>query len=49
MRKVIDVNLDDGSVADDVDDGEVQGGAASEAEEEAAGGKRTSILKDILG
>lgn len=42
-------DAEDGSVCDDVDDGEVQGGAASEAEEEAAGGKRTSILKDILG
>ena len=39
----------DGSVADDVDDGEIQGGAASEAEEAEASGKRTSILKDILG
>ena len=42
-------DAEDGSVADDVDDGEVQGGAASEAEEEAAGGKRTSIVKDIIG
>ena len=42
-------DAEDGSVCDDVDDGEVQGGAASEAEKEAAGGKRTSILKDILG
>ena len=40
----------DGSVADDVDDGEVQGSAASEAEEEAenGGGKQRSILAEIL-
>ena len=41
---------EDGSVCDDVDDGEVQGSAASEAEEEAesGGGKQRSILAEIL-
>ena len=40
----------DGSVCDDIDDGEVQGTAASEAEEEAAnGGKGNTALFDITG
>ena len=39
----------DGSCADDVDDGEMQGTAASEAEEEAeSGGKKRSVLAEIL-
>lgn len=40
----------DGSVCDDIDDGEVQGTAASEAEEEAAnGGNGNTALYDITG
>jgi len=39
----------DGSCADDVDDGEMQGTAASQAEEEAeSGGKQRSILAEIF-
>lgn len=43
-------DAEDGSVCDDVDDGEVQGSAASEAEEEAesGNGKQRSILAEIL-
>lgn len=42
-------DCEDGSCADDVDGGEVQGSSASEAEAENANeGKRTSVLADIL-
>ena len=39
----------DGSVCDDIDDGEVQGTAASEAEEEAANGSGGGVLYDTFG
>ena len=42
-------DCEDGSCADDIDDGEVQGTQASEAEEEAeSGGRKRSILHEIL-
>jgi hypothetical protein len=42
-------DAEDGSVCDDIDDGEVQGTEASDAEEEAeSGGKKRSILAEIL-
>lgn len=42
-------DAEDGSVCDDIDDGEVQGTAASEAEEEAeSSGKQRSILAEIF-
>ena len=42
-------DAEDGSVCDDIDDGEMQGVAASEAEEEAeSSGKQRSILAEIL-
>ena len=41
-------DCEDGSCADDVDDGEVQGAAASQAEEEAeSGGRSRSVARDI--
>ena len=43
-------DAEDGSVCDDIDDGEVQGTAASEAEEEAeSGGGNGTALYDITG
>ena len=42
-------DAEDGSVCDDIDDGEVQGTAASQAEEEAeSGGKKRSIFAEIF-
>lgn len=42
-------DAEDGSICDDIDDGEMQGVAASEAEEEAeSSGKQRSILAEIL-
>ena len=42
-------DAEDGSVCDDIDDGEVQGTAASEAEEEAANGSGGGVLYDTFG
>ena len=42
-------DAEDGSVCDDIDDGEVQGTAASEAEEEAANGSGGGALYDTFG
>ena len=42
-------DAEDGSVCDDIDDGEVQGTAASEAEEEAASGSGGGVLYDTFG
>lgn len=42
-------DAEDGSVCDDIDDGEVQGTAASEAEEEAANESGGGVLYDTFG